>query len=64
MLDRLTRLNQERAITVLVSEHNMRAIMHISHRILAPDYGQVIALGDPVSFSRDQRVVDAYLGVE
>jgi branched-chain amino acid transport system ATP-binding protein len=64
MLDRLTRINQERGITVLASEHTMRAIMHISHRILVPDYGQVIALGDPVSVSRDQRVVDAYLGVE
>ncbi|MGB3413191.1 MAG: ABC transporter ATP-binding protein [Microbacteriaceae bacterium] len=64
MLDRMIKINKERGVTLIVIEHNMRAIMRISHRVLALDYGQVIALGDPTMVSTDKRVVEAYLGVE
>ena len=64
MLDRMDKINKERGVTLIVIEHNMRAIMRISHRILALDYGAVIAIGDPQTVSTDKRVVDAYLGVE
>jgi len=63
MLNRLTSANAERNITLLVIEHNMRALMKISHRILALDYGEVIALDRPETVSTDPRVVEAYLGV-
>jgi len=64
MLDRMMQANRERSVTLIVIEHNMRALMRISHRILALDYGAVIALGEPAEVSKNQRVVDAYLGVE
>lgn len=64
MLDRMISVNGEREVTLMVIEHNMRAVMRISHRILALDYGAVIALDLPEAVSRNQRVVDAYLGVE
>jgi branched-chain amino acid transport system ATP-binding protein len=64
MLDRMMLANKERAVTLMVIEHNMRALMRISHRILALDYGAVIALGAPGEVSKNQRVIDAYLGVE
>jgi len=63
MLDRFVRANTERAITLVVIEHNMRALMKISHRILALDYGQVTALDTPETVSTHPRVVEAYLGV-
>jgi branched-chain amino acid transport system ATP-binding protein len=64
MLDRLTSANAERRITLLVIEHNMRALMKISHRILGLDYGEVIALDRPEVVSTHPRVVEAYLGVQ
>lgn len=63
MLDRLRSLNRDRGITLLVIEHNMRAVMELSQRVLAFDQGQLIADSDPRSVSRDPRVVDSYLGV-
>lgn len=64
MLDRLRRLNAERAVTLVVIEHDMAALMRLCHRILALDQGEVIAHGEPEQVSRDPRVTEAYLGVE
>ncbi|MGO1834121.1 Branched-chain amino acid transport ATP-binding protein LivG (TC 3.A.1.4.1) [Actinomycetales bacterium JB111] len=62
MLDRLRRLNAEKGTTLVIIEHNMKAIMGISDRILALEYGELVALDDPISVSRNPRVVEAYLG--
>ena len=64
ILDRLMRVNRERGVTLMVIEHNMRALMKISSRILALDYGAVLALGKPEDVSRHKQVIEAYLGVE
>lgn len=62
MVERLRRLNTERGITLVIIEHNMKAIMGISDRILALEYGELVALDDPISVSRNPRVIEAYLG--
>lgn len=64
MLIRMERANDERSTTLVIIEHNMRALMNISHRILALEYGQVIAHGEPEEVSRHPKVIAAYLGVE
>jgi len=49
-------------ITVLLVEHDMNLVMDISDRILALNYGQVIAEGVPQEIQKHPEVLKAYLG--
>ena len=55
-------LNVDRGVTILVIEHNLRAIMGLSHRILVLNFGQLIFDGKPSEAVEDARVIQAYLG--
>ena len=57
-------LNAERGITVLMIEHNLRAIIGLSHRILVLNFGRLIFDGTPADAVKDPGVVQAYLGEE
>lgn len=49
-------------VTVLLVEHDMNLVMGISDRILALNYGQVIAEGIPQEVQKHPEVLKAYLG--
>jgi len=51
-------------MAVLLVEHHMDLVMSASDRVVVLDFGRRIAEGTPDEVRSDQRVLDAYLGVE
>jgi len=55
---------RESGMTVLLVEHHMDLVMNISDEVVVLNYGQKVTEGTPEEVKRDEKVIDAYLGVE
>ncbi len=62
LMEMLKTLRRERNTTLCVVEHVMPMVMGLCERIIVLDYGELIAEGTPEVISRNERVIEAYLG--
>lgn len=62
ILDLFRSIRDELGSSILLVEHNMKAVMQVCDRIVVLHHGQMLATGTPADIGRNEAVVAAYLG--
>ncbi len=64
MIALIRELRDEKGLTCVVVEHNLRVVMGLCERISVLNFGRKIAEGPPEEIVRNQEVIEAYIGAE
>ena len=58
----IRQLHQQQHLTILLIEHKLREFMQFVFRVVAIDFGEIIAEGSPSEIVNHPRVIEAYIG--
>ena len=58
----IRQVHADEGLTVLLIEHKLREFMRLVGRVIALDFGEVIAQGSPEEIVRHPAVIEAYIG--
>lgn len=62
IVDLIIRTNRDAGVTMIIVEHDMRAIMSLCNRVVLLIRGEKLVEGTPSEVSQDERAIKAYLG--
>jgi branched-chain amino acid transport system ATP-binding protein len=62
LMEKIRKLRDDRGITIILVEHDMKAVMGNCEKISVMSFGEKIAEGSPEEVSSNEEVIEAYLG--